>query len=99
MGTGLVSGSPLPVINKENRSEGTFNLEVRIIEGGECYLTLCCLLWFFSSAQTISRYRKQSRFYEGQAVLEELNGAGRKEDQISGVTNWSAGILDKDPQF
>lgn len=99
METGLISASLLPVINEENKSEETFDLEVRVIEGGECYHTLCWLLWFFSSARKISRYWKKSRLYEGQAILEELDGAGEKEDQISGVTNWSVAILDKDPQL
>lgn len=32
METGLISGSPLPVINKENTSEETFDLEVRMMK-------------------------------------------------------------------
>jgi len=32
METGLIAGSSLPVINKENRSEEAFDLEERMVE-------------------------------------------------------------------
>lgn len=99
METGLLSGSHSPVINKENRSEETSDLKRRIMKEvnvtspfAACFGSFLQLSRLVGSGRSAG-YTKDRQFLKSWLMLE------KKEDQISGVTNWSVAILYKDPQF
>lgn len=99
METGLLSGSHSPVINKENRSEETSDLKLRIMKEVNVISPLAACFGSFLQLSRLVSIGRSAGYMKDRQCLKSWMMLEKKEDQISGVTDWSVAILYKNPQF
>lgn len=76
MESGLISGSPLPIINKDNMVKETFDLEVRLVEVNAILPFTACVGSFLQLDRLVSSgrspgYMKDRWFLKSWMMLEK----------------------------